>query len=201
MTMGSVTGKDANGTPKNMLAAVDASGNLAAATVVVNSDGDPITGHVDPDQFLAAYLVNGGSNDLTVNGSVTSVTFGYTVPANKVLLMYRILFYIEGAAAFASTTFASGPALTNGVQLSAAGVVLASAKDNADFVVATFDFEGRKNMAKEDKSGAGRWTFSSASGGPLRLIENETVEALIQDDLSSVSLFRMMIQGKLIDAV
>lgn len=155
--------------------------------------------YIEPDQLYAAYLENGGSNDMAVNGSVTEQTFSTTVAAGKTVLLRRILFYLDSDTAWSDTNFTHLAPLTNGVQLNVGGVQLAVAKDNVDFVAATFDFEGRKNMAKETKSGAGRWTFTNAAGAPLIVRAGETIEAVIRDNLTGVGIFRMQAQGCIMD--
>ncbi len=200
MAMSTVTGKNSLGHTKTLLAAENPSGHLAAATVLVDKDGNYKSGRIAPDEMLKTYLLNGSSIEMKVNGSVTPVIFKYTVPTGKILLLVRMIIYLSGSTDFADDKFGNQTALTNGVEVAVDSNVWEIWKDNIDLTTCMFDTEGRKVFAKDTKSIGGRWTFSKEVGGPIELVAGEIISVTINDNLSGLDHFRAKIGGRLIDA-
>lgn len=145
-------------------------------------------------------LLNGGSNNMAVNGSVTPVTFSYTPLAGFDLEAVRTMLYIESQTAFGSDEFGDVVALTNGVQINAAGFGVTNWKNNVDVVIEMYDF-ARDAFGKPDKLLIARWTFTRDTNGKTLLVpDGQSFDAVVQDDLSSLVIFRMKIKGVLIDA-
>jgi len=150
----------------------------------------------EPEEALLTYLLNGASNAMNIDGT-TPVNFSYLVGSGKSLLLHRILFYIDDATAFASDKFGGITALTNGVDISVGGNVLANWKDNVDIVSTCFDFQGFANFGKTTSSGAGRWTMARSFGASLPVSAGESIVATVSDDLTGLTDFRMTIHGSL----
>lgn len=184
-----------------ILAAETVDGERAYAVVLVDSDGEAITSSpgVAPSALLKTYLTNGGSNDLTVDGSSAAVEFGYTVPAGKRLFANRVMIYLEDATNFSGELFGGASALSTGVVVSAAGVELVRWNDNIDLTATMFDTEGRKNFSKDTQSISGRWTMSSETGKPIILEAGETFAVTVNDNLTGLVHFRVKLGGRLED--
>lgn len=137
---------------------------------------------------------------MAVNGSVTPVTFSYTSPAGFDFEAVRTILYIESQTAFAPDEFGDIATLANGVQINAAGSEVTNWKNNVDVVIEMYDFS-RNAFGKSDKLLVTRWTFTKDTNGKTLLIpDGQSFDAVIQDDLSSLIIFRMKIKGVLIDA-
>jgi hypothetical protein len=65
------------------------------------------------------FLMNGGSANMNVNGSVTPVSFQYTPPAATLFTVNEIILNATGTGTIAQplTEFWSFPALTNGISI------------------------------------------------------------------------------------
>ena len=174
------------------------------ATDVWSDDGVLRIGEMsstEPAELIKIDLMNGGDPDMTVDGSSTPVTFKYTVPADKILYLHRVIIYMEDTTAFSAGVFGgTGGALANGVTIVVGGTTIDTWKTNADLELTFFDAEGRAVFAKETKSIGGRWTFTKDTGSPIKLIATETVSFVINDDLTGLDIFEAKIGGKLVDA-
>lgn len=155
------------------------------------------------ENYVNEYLVtSAGSTDMGVDGSGDPVSFSYTVPTRKKLLLGRMLIFMQSGSVFSSDKFMHLAALTNGVSIQCNGGLLTNWKDNIDVVTDMFDSEAGKAFSVEGKVLRNRWTFYKARGGMKGLVVdgNESVKAIIQDDLSAAGIiFRIKIQGVLID--
>ena len=184
-------------TDPNAQAAVSVVRGVYAANVLALDDGE------DPASYVNTYLLNGGSNDMGIDGT-TPVSFTYTPPSGKDLILGRVMIYYSAASAFSEEKFANQTALANGVEMNLGGVTIETWKDNIDVITAMFDLNNvGKTFTKEDKSLAGRWSFYKVSGNThgMDIINGQTVEIKIQDNLSNLTYFRAKIQGLLMDAV
>jgi hypothetical protein len=194
--------KDGNGIAQKMLAAQDALGNNAIAHTLVDENGVPVNNgsRVNPEDTVNIHLLDAGAENMAVDGSITPVVFKYTVPALKVFELWRMMIYLDDSVAFAATTFGgvAGP-LANGVEIDANGTLLETWIDNSEIALTMHDFIGYKNLAKEDRSGAGRWSFDRSFGGPLKLDAGEVFSITVNDDLTGLDTFHAKIQGKLFD--
>lgn len=168
-----------------------------ALHVVTETDGE------DPDDYVNTYLFNSSSNDMGIDGT-TPVSFTYTPPAGKDLILGRVMVYYSSGTAFSEEKFAHLTALSNGVEINVNGTTIETWKDNVDVITSQFDLSNAgRAFTKEDKSLAGRWTFHKAAGDIQGLlIENgNTVEFKIQDNLADLTIFRAKIQGLLVPVV
>lgn len=167
----------------------------SSVSVVSASDANRIT----PDLHVGEYLLNGGSNNLAVDGT-TPVTFSYTPPAGFDFLAVRLMTYIEASTAFGSDEFGDIATLANGVQINAAGIELTNWKDNIDIVSEMYDFS-RNAFGKADKLLVGRWTFTRDTYGIRLLVpDSQSFDAVVQDDLRGLVIFRLKVKGLLVNA-
>jgi hypothetical protein len=155
--------------------------------------------YVYEDNFISSYLENASSNDMAVDGSSTAVTFSYAPPATKKLVAGRIILYVSGATPFSDVKFADLTALTNGVSVHLNDTEIENWKDNADMVTTFYDADGRVAFTNADRNIAGRWTFTRATGAVADGLQvTSSFKAIVQDDLTGLSVFRIKIQGVLI---
>jgi hypothetical protein len=179
-----------------MAIVADKSGNTVYNDPALKSSG------FSEDSFVSEYLVNSsGSNDLGIDGT-TPITFSYTVPISKELVAGRFIIYLESALAMDSIEFGNLTALTNGVSIVADGVEIANWKDNVDMLSDMFDLNPAGTaFGKQTQTLAGRWTFYKAKGSSLGIEINSSIGVIIQDDLNTLVVFRIKVQGILIDRV
>lgn len=177
-------------------------GAAVPVNIVLDGVTETVAAGTSSANYLTSYLVNGGSSDMGIDGSITPVSFAFMPPPNKIFLAARILLYMESGANFNSTTFMHLPALANGLQINVAGITLTNWQDNIDVILDMFDLANAgAAFGNERRNLTGRWTFTRATvQSPLIVNSGETFEALIRDDLSAAGIiFRMKVQGKLID--
>ena len=156
-----------------------------------------VNGLVDPAEAIDAYLTNNGSNELSVDGSVTPVEFSYNIPAGKQLSLNRIMFGLEGHTSFSAELFANLPSLTNGIDLICDVVNIVNWKNNSDIKLSMYDTDAPVSFAKTDRQLNGRFTMDRAFGGKLRVVNN--FKFVINDNLSTLVSFKVKIQGVLKD--
>lgn len=150
--------------------------------------------------YINTYLLNGTSNDMGIDGSSTPVSFNYTVPSGKKLLIGRILLYSEAATAFDSVKFLNLTALTNGISIRVNGKEITNWKDNIDMVTTMYDMEEGAAFGKATKVLRGRWSLWKAAKNinGIILTSGQKFEVVVQDDLSAAGIiFRIRIQGAL----
>lgn len=149
--------------------------------------------------YFNSYLENGGSNNMAVDGSVTTVTFAAFPPAGKDLEVGRFLIYMESGSDFDGAKFMHLDALDNGVQIKIAGTVVTTWRNNIDVRLDMFDL--LPGFGKETRSLVGRWTLTKGlSGGSVLCPAGQSVDADINDDLSAAGIiYRIKVQGELRD--
>jgi hypothetical protein len=163
--------------------------------------GEPLFGEfLHQDSYLSAYLENGGSNNMKVNGSVTPVTFSYTIPADTRVALNRGFVVLEdGATSFVPGNFGQiSTGLTNGVEISVtpsggSPVVLENWKTNREVRDTMFDFDEQWRTAG---TYIGRWSFTKdLNQNGIVLKTGDAFNFKIQDDLSSLEYFSFKLKG------
>lgn len=152
--------------------------------------------------LVIAPLENAGSKVMNVDGSTVAVTFKAAPASGKYWVVQRVLLYMEDATAFDSDLFGGAAALTNGVSLQANGTEFLNWKDNTDINLSMFDTVGRELFAKADKSMSGRMSFNKMSPNGEGLTVTDTTNgfaAVVQDNLTVLTAFRMTIEGQEFD--
>ena len=172
----------------------------------VGTDLDP---HILPvfianeDNVISEQLMNGGSEAQNIDGSVTPVTFSSTVvPVGKVFIAHRVIFYMEGGTAFDSNKFGNQTALTNGWELAFNGTVAMNAKQNRMLAQYMFDMQGVAIFGKTTETMIGRFSFNKITDGAdgITISEGNTLDMIVNDDLTGLVYLEAMVQGVLKDA-
>lgn len=158
------------------------------------------------------------NKDLNVDGSVTPQSF--LITGSPVLFdtrasdsgsevrvdVTRFIYQITDGSAMDDTTFGGISALTNGLVLRRNnGVInnIYNIKNNGQFALHTFD------RSYSDKAGPGlfgivvRSSFAGQDkhGVTIRLGVGESVELIVQDDLTGLSSFRVVAQGHIVEEI
>ncbi len=160
--------------------------------------------YVDLNEFQIEYLLeSGGSAEMDVDGSSTSVPFEYTVPQGFYFLAERLCFVIIDQGGVNADTFGALAALDNGCLLEVerknkiakdlfAGLPI---KSNGEWSA----LSGVDVSQLSGNRGVGiRWTLSKSTGFPLRLHPQDIIRLIVRDNLTALNLFRTTIQGVII---
>ena len=141
-----------------------------------------------------------GSTNQAVNGSVTPVTFKLAPAAGEVMLISRIMFYIEDTGNFDAADWGNGITLTNGVQIKQKknGIVSnfgAACKSTGDLAGMMYDIN-HFAFGVGNEIVCGRLTFTKF-GEPMRLDGDfgDELQIVIQDDLTGLVNQRVTAQG------
>jgi len=157
-------------------------------------------------QFLTGDLVITATDNMNVDGSSTTQIFSIGPVGGGAAVeidITRLLGFIADGVAMDDGKFGGISALTNGVVLRHNNDVLTNiwnSKTNGDFGLLCYD------IAYTDKAPAGEngFRFRNTYAGPskhgvtIRLEAGDTLEVLIQDDLTGLTDFNMMAQGHVV---
>jgi hypothetical protein len=142
--------------------------------------------------YKSPYMLNGGSQDMTVDGSTTPVDFTYTVTGISPARWYRNFIDLQdGAVDFLPENFgAINNGLTNGVDIivvkDGVETVLENWKTNMDISMTCYDFTSPYRAG----SYIGRWTIERDIGNPITLYPNDGLIIRIKDNLTALDAFR-----------
>ena len=153
-----------------------------------------------PASFATELLIQegGSATDLSVNGSVTPVEFAYTVPADKIFYLARILGVMVDNS-ITGVKFAGISALTNGLDLEAkAGTSVlfdflggTTVKKNSDWtLIAGVDM----NVGPQADFLGIRYTVTNA-GAFMRFNAGQKIVMTVSDNLSAITEIRFSVQG------
>ena len=143
---------------------------------------------------------------LNVDGSITPRIFqiGPIQPAGGIEIdITRVMGYIEDATVMDDSKFGGMSALTNGVTLRLNNGIMSNlwnVKTNGEIALLVFDTE----YTLKSPAGFYGYRFRNTYAGPskhgvtLRLMPGDTLEAIISDDLTDLTDFRLMAQGHLV---
>lgn len=197
--------KDANKNIKT-LSTKDLAGVHFPKRITVDSLGNeafiPESLMINQSNYVSQYLVNGGSNDMGVDGSGAAVTFNFSPGATQKLILGRVIVYLEMGTNFDSTEFGDLSALANGVSITANGTEIENWKDNIDIGATGYDHITGVIFSKSGRSLLLRWTFWKVAGQTqgLEILTANGFSFIIQDNLSAANIiFRAKIQGVLVD--
>jgi hypothetical protein len=157
--------------------------------------------------FGAASVVQSTTRELDVDGSSTTQVFTVNGPTTGAAVdITRIMIQMECASAADLSTFGDLTALTNGIVLRRNnGVVnnIWNVKKNSEFSNLAFDFDifAASNPSSGIDGLKCRYTFAGQDkhGVAVRLATGETLEVLIQDDITGLDSFHIIAQGHLVD--
>jgi hypothetical protein len=160
---------------------------------------------IPADKFMLEYLEDAGSVNMNVLGSAgTPVDFGYTVPVGVTAHIARCNIFMRDATPTPSE-FGGIPALTNGLEVQVLDDQSQVVNDfhgarpitrNADFVAfAGIDVVYETGVGEDTVNI--RWTLTRQSGGEsLLLKEGETFRVRVRDDLTGITEFFWVLQGR-----
>lgn len=151
-------------------------------------------------RHVSEYLLNGGSNDMVVDGSGGApVSFSHSPPANYDLIISRIMVCLQASSAMSVGNFADLAVLGHGIEVKADGVLITTWQDNMDMYTECYDVDTLANVtdAAADTTLHLRWSFYRDLNGPGLLVK-DTFEVIINDDLSGLATLRIKIKGKLV---
>lgn len=164
---------------------------------------DNVITSVNKGKFISLHLLNSGSSDMTVDGSTTPVEFSLTPPSGKKWFISRVIISMEDTN-MSWKKFGSLTPLTNGVSASflldsVSHDLLdgATFKENASFTKYCYDAEINTDTTDILRA---RWTFSK-SGTFIELRNNtsDKIAVTINDDLTSLDSFQIIMQGHEVD--
>jgi hypothetical protein len=145
------------------------------------------------------------SRDLNVDGSTTPVTFqirGSGPSSNLAVNITRFMFSMECATRLNLNDFGDLDQLSNGLVFRRTNGVtrnIFNIKRNSDFITLAYDLQlfDATNPAQGVNGLASRYTFNGEDkhGTVLQLLPGDSLDLIVQDDLSGLSLFRVMGQG------
>ena len=155
-----------------------------------------------PWRYVSEYILLDSSNDMTVDGSGGSPkVFSYSVPANYNLVISRIMLFMQTGGAMSVELFGNLAALGVGLEIKGDGILIATWKDNIDIYTECYDVDALSNVSSTavDTTMSLRWTLPKDLNGP-GLLCTDKFEAIVNDDLSSLTRLRIKIKGKLTPA-
>lgn len=150
----------------------------------------------------------GGSVDMNVNGSVTPVSFRYTVPAGKIALPFRVVFALADVNIEYLKFAGLGLVLTNGIHVHILDTDDSVLLDftNGTPIKSTHEFTvlagGDVNilqtgLGQDPDFVAVRWTLGNTGYVPY-LKAGQSFEILINDDLLLVDHLHAFVQGRVV---
>lgn len=159
---------------------------------------------------VAANLLNGASKAMNVNGASVNQTFTYSPGGSSTVGIHKIMCILKEASGnnTAFTNFASLSALANGISLQCSvnsnTYTIATIKDNSDLcnkfhfnqfgngaVLSLLSIVTPEGFGNSSNVFLGVMELSQ----PLVLTGSDSINVVIQDNLSSVGLFNMGISG------
>ena len=158
------------------------------------------------DTFYVKFK-NGGSDDLTVNGSVTPVEFTLEDLPETDFLLQRVTFLIGADAIVALEDFGSiVGGLVNGVLFSANGdtPILAATvpiQTNGDAILISSNVE-LETVAFAAATATviyGTWDFTETYNENAPIILNKDLKIIVRDDLSAMDYFKVSCHGILLE--
>lgn len=148
---------------------------------------------------LQSYLLNGSSSVMSVNGSVSSVNFDFTVPSGQTIYLYGIGVFILDSGTIDPTDFGSITGLTNGVDFkirtNGTEYTVVNFKNNIDLALyftenplsdpGTSGFFSANDFAMFYRDFSPEMTLSQSTSDYVRMT--------IRDNLTAVDQFRAKI--------
>ncbi len=158
--------------------------------------------YIDLNEYQCSYLRDpNDSIEMNIDGSTTPVEFRHETQSGFYFLVHRICFVILSQVPVNSDKFGGiNGGLSNGclLQVQRKGKIIkdlfagAPVKRNGEWA----SFSGIDvDTIPGDRGIGARWTFTRAGGFPLRLHSDDIMKMTIQDNLTSLPLFRTMLHG------
>lgn len=192
----------------NDIAMVNPNGTFYFARQIGAPAGNTITVDtpVDVDFAIAGTTVLRASREMAVNGAVTTQVFqvGPVGGATGIEVdITRIMGYLQDGSAMDDALFGGIAALVNGVVLRVNNGDMQNiwnVKTNGELSLLAFDFQYTSKAPAGSFGARFRNTYAGQGkhGVTLRLAPGDTLEILIQDDLTDLESFNMMAQGHIV---
>lgn len=146
---------------------------------------------------------NSGSQEMSVNGSVTPVEFSLSdLPAGQKIIIQSLSFVIGADVELNLNQFGNVAELVNGVIFNCGGGVI-TIKDNSDIFLISSNWvinTVARLVGLDYTAIIGRWDFTDTFGGNAPVIVNaDDFKITVQDDLSGLPLFRVSCHGILVE--
>lgn len=158
-----------------------------------------------PENFVFEYLRDNGSRDLNVNGASDLVNFDYTVPAGFEVVLFRVNILLMDTTVVPEDFGALSGDLSKGVAIQfldvSGNVTLDPCAGQP--ILNNSHWSVLAGVDSSTKTGAGadalatRWTLEKA-GAPVWMKAGAKLRFIVQDNLSTLILFRVMAQGLLL---
>ncbi len=159
-----------------------------------------------PENFLIEFLRHKDSIEINVDGSVEPVDYEYRVPVGRQAVLTQINIILTHTTIDPST-FGALSELKEGIRLSFRDANDAVLRDltggraivrNADWrILAEVKTQSRLGSMGSDAISV-QWNFPRTNAAAAVLKSGECLQLRVQDDLSSLDLFRCMVQGLLV---
>lgn len=173
---------------------------------VLNIVGNVITMDTPSDfDFLVGDIFQCGTKEMSIDGSITPQIFRLRADPNLNITIdvTRIIIHILDNSAMDDGKFGGIDALTRGIVLRRKDGTyqnIFNVKTNGEIGELAFD------KTYDDKAPSGIYGFSarltfagqSKMGVAIRLAPDEDLQLIIQDDLTSLSSFRIMVEGHIV---
>ena len=140
---------------------------------------------------------------MAVNGSITPVIFEATPGTDTRIDIMRMLFTIASSVAPDDSKFGGIAALTNGVHIrrninnGASYLTLGIWRINEDMKLAMYNVDYNTKAGGGNHGTNGRWSIFEGTGAVLNIDDasTESIEFVIQDDLTGLVSFKAFLQG------
>lgn len=147
------------------------------------------------------------TKDLNVNGSITPQIFSVTIGSGSQVKLdiTRIILQITTTDTPLFNEFGNIPALTDGIVLRRKNGIkenIWNVKSNGEFANLAYDVTFYESGVGQEQGGlAVRYTFSGQDkhGVAVRLIPGDTLDLIVQDDLTALNSFNIIAQGHIVD--
>jgi hypothetical protein len=153
-------------------------------------------------------FVTGGNENMNVNGSVTPVIFGVRNTDEQIGSEFditRIIFHCETDTAVDLSKFGDiAGGIANGIVMRKVDGVqrnIFNAKTNGKLKGMMFDFDPEVAQGNQQDGFTGRMTFGGQNkmGVVIRLKQGEDLQLIIQDDLTSLQLLTITVEGHIVE--
>lgn len=154
-------------------------------------------------------VITSASTNMGVDGSVTPVIFGIRNTVDRIPVEFdvtRIIFTCIATSAVDLVKFANITALINGIVLRRNDGTITNyfnAKSNKELAALMYDFtvHAATNPQQGQDGFVARMTFAGQNkmGVTIRLGEDEDLQMIIQDNLSTITLLEVTAEGHLVE--
>jgi len=172
----------------------------ASTALVVDGDNITIDSPATANLAAATTIVARSNIEMAVDGSGARQTFAITNPFDTPEDITRIMFMMQLGGAPSLAKFGDQDALARGLVFRSTNSEYANyfnVKKNADFALIMYDLTFYTAAGFGQDGLAGRYSFAGTDkhGVVLRLGQGESLEMIVQDDLTDLQSFRIIAQG------